>query len=93
MTEFEKRLRISKETRDNIKAKEKEFNKSARQQTFKDKIGLAICEAIEKVEVKTRDEEIMKTEYMMNINKILSNYEELRPLFMSYFENKKRGER
>ena len=60
---------------------------------FKDKIALAVYIAIQDIETQNSQEEFIKTEYMMNINKVICNYEELRPILTEYFENKKRKEK
>lgn len=56
---------------------------------LKDKIALAVSQAIHNLEVEDGEEQIMKTEYMLNLNKIIYNYEELRPIFTKFFEEKK----
>ena len=60
---------------------------------FKDKIALAVYMAIQDIETQNSQEEFIKTEYMMNINKVICNYEELRPILTEYFEKKKRKEK
>ena len=60
---------------------------------FKDKIALAVYTAIQDIETQNSQEEFIKTEYMMNINKVICDYEELRPILTEYFEKKKRKEK
>lgn len=52
---------------------------------FKDKLHLAIIEAIKNIETNSEEEIGVKLEYLVNIDKILDNYEQLRPTLMKYF--------
>lgn len=90
---FEESLKVDNETMEQIHAVEKAYQKQGRKLEFRDKIALAVYNAILDLEPQNIDEKIMQTEYMMNLNKIICNYEELRPLLTKFFENKKiRGE-
>lgn len=57
--------------------------------TIQEKIGLAIMKAIDSVETDILEDGLMKTEMLLNINKYLSHYEELRPILERYFESLK----
>ena len=87
MNDFEKRIKVDIGTIKKINDTE------SNEQAFKNKLAFAVCEAIDKVQARTKQEEIMKTEYLLNINKIINDYEELRPILTEYFENKKGSER
>lgn len=54
---------------------------------FKDKLYLAIIEAIENVEANNKEEIGVKLEYLVNVSKILDNYEQLRPILIKYFKD------
>lgn len=60
--------------------------------SYNEKIMDAVTTAIASVKVENIDEQIMQTEYIINISKILENYEELRPIFNKYFNKDKRFE-
>lgn len=62
---------------------------SGRKLEFEDKIATAVYMAILDVKAESKEEEMKKMEYMMNINKIICNYEELRPILTEFFERKK----
>lgn len=57
--------------------------------TIQDKIYLAIMKAIDSVETDNLEDGLIKTEMLLNINKYLSHYEELRPALERYFESLK----
>lgn len=90
MENFKDKIKADNKTIQKINAVEKEYKKSSRKLEFKDKIALAVYSAIEEVEVSSKEEEIQRLEYMMNINKILCNYEELRPILTQYFKKSER---
>lgn len=52
---------------------------------IRDKIYSVVIEAIENVETNSKEEVGVKLEYLVNIGKILGNYEQLRPTLMKYF--------
>lgn len=52
---------------------------------IRDRIYSAVIEAIENVETTNNDEIAVKLEYLINVGKILGNYEQLRPTLMKYF--------
>ena len=52
---------------------------------IRDKIYSAVIEAIENVETNSKEEIGVKLEYLINVGKILGNYEKLRPTLMKYF--------
>ena len=54
---------------------------------IRDRLHLAIIEAIENVETNNKEEIGVKLEYLINIDKILGNYEQLRPTLMKYFSD------
>ena len=60
---------------------------------IRDRLYLAIIEAIKNVETNNDKEIGVKLEYLINVSKILDNYEQLRPTLMKYFnqeiENRK----
>ena len=79
--------------KESLKAVEKNYKNIGRKLEFKDKIALAVYMAIQDIETQNSQEEFIKTEYMMNINKVICNYEELKPILTEYFEKKKRKEK
>lgn len=52
---------------------------------IRDRIYNAVMDAIEGVEANNKEEIEVKLEYLFNINKILGNYEQLRPTLIKYF--------
>lgn len=54
---------------------------------IRDRLHLAIIDAIKNVETNNREEIGVKLEYLINIDKILGNYEQLRPTLMKYFSD------
>lgn len=52
---------------------------------IRERIYSAVIEAIENVETNDKEEIGVKLEYLINIGKILGNYEQLRPTLMKYF--------
>ena len=54
---------------------------------IRDRLHLAIIDAIKNVETNNKEETGVKLEYLVNINKILDNYEQLRPTLMKYFSD------
>mgnify|MGYP004491978149 FL=1 len=47
--------------------------------------------AILDVETETKEEEVQKKEYMDKINKVICNYDELKPVLDEYFDKKLYG--
>lgn len=82
-------LKLRNETMRSIKEVEKEYKKNGEKIEFKDKIASEICESIRNIKTETKEEELQKLEYMINLNKIINNWEELRPILIRYFEEKK----
>lgn len=81
------------EFKESLKVVEEDYKNKGRKLEFKDKIALAVYTAIQDIETQNSQEEFIKTEYMMNINKVICDYEELRPILTEYFEKKKRKEK
>lgn len=81
------------EFKESLKVVEEDYKSKGRKLEFKDKIALAVYMAIQDIEPQNSQEVFIKTEYMMNINKVICNYEELRPVLTEYFEKKKRKEK
>lgn len=52
---------------------------------IRERIYSAVIDAIENVETNNNDEIAVKLEYLVNVSKILGNYEQLRPTLMKYF--------
>lgn len=77
MNDFKKSLKVQK----NAHEKQNQIE-------FKEKIAIAVSQAIKDIDVENNEDQIMKTEYMLNLNKIIYNYEELRPIFTKFFEEK-----
>lgn len=67
---------------------QKNAHEKQNQIELKDKIAIAVSQAIKDIDVENNEDQIMKTEYMLNLNKIIYNYEELRPIFTKFFEEK-----
>ncbi len=84
-------MKASNEFKESLKVIDREYQKYGKKMSIEDKIALAVYQSIMEVPTESREEEIIKMEYLMNMNKILSNYEELKPLLTEYF-NKKRKE-
>ena len=82
-------LKLRNETMKSIKEVEKEYKKRGEKIKFKDKIALAIYESIKDIKTVTKEEDLQKLEYMINLNKIICDWEELRPILTKYFEDKK----
>ena len=81
------------EFKESLKVVEEDYKNKGRKLELKDKIALAVYTAIQDIEPQNSQEEFIKTEYMMNINKVICNYEESRPILTEYFEKKKRKEK
>ena len=62
---------------------------SLEENTIQDRMYLAIMKAIDSVETDNLEDGLMKTEMLLNINKYLSHYEEIRPVLERYFESLK----
>lgn len=90
---FDESLKVDNSTMEQIHAVEKAYQKQGRELEFRDKIALAVYNAINDVEASTKEEKMAKLEYTMNLNKIICSYEELRPLLKEYFRRNKREER
>lgn len=52
---------------------------------IRERIYSAVIEAIENIETNNNEEIGVKLEYLVNVSKILGNYEQLRPTLMKYF--------
>lgn len=52
---------------------------------IRERIYSAVIDAIENVETNNNEEVGVKLEYLINVGKILGNYEQLRPTLMKYF--------
>ena len=52
---------------------------------IRERIYSAVIDAIENVETNDKEEIGVKLEYLVNVSKILGNYEQLRPTLMKYF--------
>lgn len=87
--DFDKEIKVDSETMKSIKAVEKTYEKLGKKLEFRDKVALAVFNALNDLEVTNEDEKIEKLEYMINLNKIICNYEELRPILSSFFIKKK----
>lgn len=87
--DFEERLKLSDETLANIEAVEKNYNRLGRKMEFRDKIALAVFNAISGVKTSNRDEELARMEYMDNLNKVICNYDELKPFLNNFFTYQK----
>lgn len=83
-------MKASNEFKESLKVIDKEYQKHGKKMPVEDKIALAVYQSIMEVPAESREEEIIKMEYLMNMNKILSNYEELKPLLTEYFSNKRK---
>ena len=85
------------EFKESLRAVENTYEKQGGKLDFQDKVALAVYNAILDLDTENEKEEIMKIEYLMNINKIICNYEELRPVMNSFFgekyKNNKFGEK
>lgn len=75
--------------KESLKLVQDTYKKQGHRLEFKDKVALAVHNAILEIETENQEEDIMKKEYLMNLNKIICNYEELRPILTRYFENKR----
>ena len=62
---------------------------SGRKMGFEDKIAVAVYMAILDVKAENKEEEKKKMEYMIDINKVICHYEELKPILNDFFESKK----
>lgn len=82
MNDFKKSLKTQKNSHEKQKQKE-----------LKDKIAVAVAQAIKDIDVENSEDQIMKTEYMLNLFKIICHYEELRPIFTKFFEEKKENDK
>lgn len=88
MNKFKESLRVEL-----IDSVEEQYKKQGKKLEFKDKVALAVYDAILDVPVQNQEEMLMRTEMVMNINKYICNYEELRPVLTRYFEEKSRKEK
>lgn len=83
--------------KESLRAVENTYNHQGRKFEFQDKVALAVYNAILDLDTESKDEELMKIEYLMNLNKIICNYEELRPVMNQFFgekyKNNKFGEK
>lgn len=84
MNEFKKGLKVEIGNREDI-----QVHSSI---PYNQRLHSAILKAIEETKPITDKDRLTQVEYMMNINKYLENYEELRPVLTKYFE-KDRWER
>ena len=82
MNDYKRELLVKKQN-DKKEDKLKGFNK---------KVAIAILDAIDNIEVDTYEEKLMKVEYIMNLTKIINNYEDLRGILTKYFEGKSKDE-
>jgi len=74
MNEFKEKLKIKEVYKEN---------------DFRKKVNLVIIEAIASIETSSKSEEIEKVEYMLNLKKIMENYEDLKPILIEYFKDEK----
>lgn len=86
---FINKLKVKNKVTKNSITNEKEYTDLSENIDFSDKVALKIHEAIKSIETETKEEEFNKIEYMINLNKIISNWEELRPILTKYFEENK----
>lgn len=86
---FRDNLKFKNKVTKNITTNEKNYIESSEKVDFSDKVALKIYESIKNIETETKEEEFKKIEYMINLNKIINNWEELRPILTKYFEENK----
>lgn len=75
MNDFKKRIQITNNTQEIIHSVENYYSSKGQEMSFKDKIALAVYDAILSVETQNQEEEQIK-KYMLNtVNKYVSNLE------------------
>ena len=75
----------------------KEFSVSSgekkdQQMEFNKRVSLAVLNALDQMETKNEEEKLMKMEYMLNLSKIINNYEDVRGILTKYFEKQQKDE-
>lgn len=93
MNSFTKKLKVETQTREIIDTIENEYSKQARRLEFRDKIALAVYSSILDIKTNSDEEEKIKLEYIDGLNKIICNYEEVKPLIEAYLEKEKSVEK
>ena len=89
MSDFREKIKINSDTKERLSSISEVYKKSGRELEFRDKIATAVYMAILDVDTENQEEEAEKMEYMNNINKIIYNYEELKPIISEFFINKR----
>lgn len=88
MEKFKEKIKVSSETMERLNAIDQEYKKSGRKLEFRDKIATAVYMAILDIETENKKEEIEKLEFMDNLNKIICNYEVLKPIISKCLKKK-----
>ncbi len=81
------------EFKESLRAVEDTYEKQGQKLEFKDKIALAVYNAILDLKPQDKTEEVMRLEYLMNLNKIICNYEEIKPVMAKFFGEKFKNEK
>ena len=89
MENFKEKLKFNSETSELLDSVNQVYKKSGKELDFRDKVATAVYMAILDVDTKDEKEQSEKIEFMDSLNKIIYNYEYLRPIMFEYFKNKK----
>lgn len=89
MNDFKKSIQVSNTTMESIESVMQVYMKHNRKMEFKDKISLAVYNAINDVHTENSDEEKMKIEYLHTVNVFLGNYETLLPVVEATLNKRK----
>ena len=89
MKNFKEKIKVNSETMERLNSINQEYEKSGRQLEFRDKIATAVYMAILDVDTETQKEKAEKLEFLNILNKIICNYDDLKPFIFEHLKNKK----
>ncbi len=89
MNKFCKSIKANNYTMQAIKAVEEAQKQQHRKMKFEDKVALAVYHAIQEIHTNSEDESRMKSEYMLFLNKVICNYDYLKPNIIESLDKKR----
>ncbi len=88
MKKFRESIKVTSETMERLNAIDQEYKKIGRNLEFIDKIAAAVYMSILDIKTENKKEELEKIDLMNTLNKIICNYDDLKPVISDYFKNK-----
>ena len=61
--------------------------------SFEEKLRLGVIDGLSKVEFDTPEEDMKRSEMIININSIINHYDEVKPLLINFFKEKEDNEK